>query len=75
MHALGFGHDVSAVATMHLKHTREDALLRRSLGVKLGLVVNGLRRRAPVVIVKFSMIRGSEPPQAYPTSWSLRGLT
>lgn len=54
---LDFGHDISVAATARLKHMREGVLLRRNLGVKLGLAVNGLRRRAPVVMIKFSVIR------------------
>ena len=33
-------------------------VLRRNIGVKLGLAVNGLRRRASLVMIKFSVIRG-----------------
>lgn len=33
-------------------------VLRRNVGVKLGLAVNGLRRRAPLVMIKFSTPRG-----------------
>lgn len=32
-------------------------VVRRNVGVKLGLAVNGLRRRAPLVLIKFSMPR------------------
>lgn len=33
-------------------------VIRRNMGVKLGLAVNGLRRRASLVMIKFSLIRG-----------------
>ena len=32
-------------------------VLRRNLGVKLGLAVNGLRRRAPLVMISLSILR------------------
>lgn len=33
-------------------------VVRRNVGVKLGLAVNGFRRRAPLVMIKFSLLRG-----------------
>lgn len=33
-------------------------VIRRNVGVKLGLAVNGFRRRAPLVMIKFSLLRG-----------------
>ena len=33
-------------------------VIRRNVGVKLGLAVNGCRRRAPLVMIKFSLLRG-----------------
>ena len=33
-------------------------VIRRNVGVKLGLAVNGLRRKASLVMIKFSVIRG-----------------
>lgn len=32
-------------------------VIRRNVGVKLGLAVNGLRRRAPLVMIKWSLLR------------------
>lgn len=33
-------------------------VIRRNVGVKLSMAVPGLRRRAPLVLIKFSLIRG-----------------
>ena len=33
-------------------------VIRRNIGVKLGLAVNGFRKRASLVMIKFSLIRG-----------------
>jgi len=41
-------------------------VIRRNMGVKLAMAVGGLRRRAPIVMIKFSLIRGKNAP-ATPT--------
>jgi hypothetical protein len=37
-------------------------VIRRNMGVKLAMAVGALRRRAPIVMIKFSLIRGKNKP-------------